>query len=261
MWDVIKDWVFEVIHFFYQMCGDWGLAIIIVTLIIRLLLFPLMQKQTKSSYNMQKVQPLMQEIQRKYSDDPQRMQEEMQKLYAEVKFNPLAGCLPMLLQMPVFIALFQVFSEMGTRTQGTSYEFYNLVPNLVMRPSEAFASGFGTFVPYLVLLVVFAGATFLPMVLMQLGNKDNPQRNQTLIMSGVMSLFMLWIGWGSPAGVLLYWGVSSLFGLAQQQITMRMMKKKDAEEAQTIEVKPIEVEVTRKVKKPRPTKKNTVKKK
>ncbi|HIY83093.1 YidC/Oxa1 family membrane protein insertase [Rubneribacter sp.] len=261
MWDVIKDWVFEVIHFFYQMCGDWGLAIIIVTLIIRLLLFPLMQKQTKSSYNMQKVQPLMQEIQRKYSDDPQRMQEEMQKLYAEVKFNPLAGCLPMLLQMPVFIALFQVLSEMGTRTQGTSYEFYNLVPNLVMRPSEAFASGFGTFVPYLVLLVVFAGATFLPMVLMQLGNKDNPQRNQTLIMSGVMSLFMLWIGWGSPAGVLLYWGVSSLFGLAQQQITMRMMKKKDAEEAQTIEVKPIEVEVTRKVKKPRPTKKNTVKKK
>lgn len=261
MWDVIKDWVFEVIHFFYQMCGDWGLAIIIVTLIIRLLLFPLMQKQTKSSYNMQKVQPLMQEIQRKYSDDPQRMQEEMQKLYAEVKFNPLAGCLPMLLQMPVFIALFQVLSEMGTRTQGTSYEFYNLVPNLVMRPSEAFASGFGTFVPYLVLLVVFAGATFLPMVLMQLGNKDNPQRNQTLIMSGVMSLFMLWVGWGSPAGVLLYWGVSSLFGLAQQQITMRMMKKKDAEEAQTIEVKPIEVEVTRKVKKPRPTKKNTVKKK
>ena len=261
MWDVIKDWVFEVIHFFYQMCGDWGLAIIIVTLIIRLLLFPLMQKQTKSSYNMQKVQPLMQEIQRKYSDDPQCMQEEMQKLYAEVKFNPLAGCLPMLLQMPVFIALFQVLSEMGTRTQGTSYEFYNLVPNLVMRPSEAFASGFGTFVPYLVLLVVFAGATFLPMVLMQLGNKDNPQRNQTLIMSGVMSLFMLWIGWGSPAGVLLYWGVSSLFGLAQQQITMRMMKKKDAEEAQTIEVKPIEVEVTRKVKKPRPTKKNKVKKK
>ena len=93
------------------------------------------------------------------------------------------------------------------------------------------------------------------MVLQQMGNKDNPQRKQTLIMSGVMSLFMLWISWGSPAGVLLFWGASSLIGVAQQQISLRIMKKKDAEAAETIEVKPIEVDVTRKVKKPRPKKK------
>ena len=73
-------------------------------------------------------------------------------------------------------------------------------------------------------------------------------------MSGVMSLFMLWISWGSPAGVLLFWGASSLIGVAQQQISLRIMKKKDAEAAETIEVKPIEVDVTRKVKKPRPKK-------
>ncbi|CAK7032435.1 MAG: Membrane protein insertase YidC [Paraeggerthella hongkongensis] len=260
MWDVIKDWVFNIIHFFYDFCGDWGLAIIVVTVIFRVLISPLMHKQTKSSYQMQKVQPLMQEIQRKYADDPQRQQEEMQKLYAEAKFNPLAGCLPMLLQMPIFIALFQVLSEMGSRTQGTTYEFYNLVPSLVMRPSEAFSMGFGTFVPYLILMVVFAAATFLPMILMQMGNKDNPQRKQTMIMAAVMSVFMLWISWGSPAGVLLFWGASSLIGIAQQQISMRIMKRRDAEAAETIEVKPIEVDVTRKVKKPRPTKKDTVKK-
>ena len=104
-------------------------------------------------------------------------------------------------------------------------------------------------------MIIFAGATFLPMVLQQMGNKDNPQRKQTLIMSGVMSLFMLWISWGSPAGVLLFWGASSLIGVAQQQISLRIMKKKDAEAAETIEVKPIEVDVTRKVKKPRPKKK------
>lgn len=260
MWDVIKDWVFNIIHFFYDFCGDWGLAIIVVTVIFRVLISPLMHKQTKSSYQMQKVQPLMQEIQRKYADDPQRQQEEMQKLYAEAKFNPLAGCLPMLLQMPIFIALFQVLSEMGSRTQGTTYEFYNLVPSLVMCPSEAFSMGFGTFVPYLILMVVFAAATFLPMILMQMGNKDNPQRKQTMIMAAVMSVFMLWISWGSPAGVLLFWGASSLIGIAQQQISMRIMKRRDAEAAETIEVKPIEVDVTRKVKKPRPTKKDTVKK-
>ena len=93
-----------------------------------------------------------------------------------------------------------------------------------------------------------------------MGNKDNPQRNQTLIMSAVMSLFMLWISWGSPAGVLLFWGASSLIGIAQQQISMRIMKRRDAEQAETIEVKPIEVDVTRKVKKPRPTKKGDQKK-
>lgn len=261
MWDVFKDWIFDIIHFFYDFCGDWGLAIIIVTVIFRILISPLMHKQTKSSFQMQKVQPLMQELQRKYADDQPRLQEEMQKLYAEVKFNPLAGCLPMLLQMPIFMALFQVLSEMGSRTSGTTYEFYNLVPSLVMRPSEALAVGFGTLVPYLILMVIFAGATFLPMVLMQMGNKDNPQRKQTMIMAAVMSVFMLWISWSSPAGVLLFWGASSLMGIAQQQISMRIMKKRDAEAAETIEVKPIEVDVTRKQKKPRPTKKDTTKRK
>ena len=260
MWDIIKNWIFDVIQFFYNFCGDWGMAIIIVTVIFRIIVAPLMHKQAKSSYQMQKVQPLMQEIQRKYADDPMRQQQEMQKLYAEAKFNPLAGCLPMLLQMPIFVALFQVLNEMATRTEGTSYEFYNLVPSLVTTPSQAFAEGFGTFVPYLILMIIFAGATFLPMVLQQMGNKDNPQRNQTLIMSAVMSLFMLWISWGSPAGVLLFWGASSLIGIAQQQISMRIMKRRDAEQAETIEVKPIEVDVTRKVKKPRPTKKGDQKK-
>ena len=261
MWDAFKDAIFICIEFFYNFVHDWGLAIVIVTLIFRLILFPLMQKQIKSTFQMQKFSPLMQEIQTKYANDPQRMQEEMQKLYADAKFNPLAGCLPMLLQMPIFIALFQVLREMPNYLgSDEGYQFFNLVPNLVMTPSGAVAGGFGTFLPYLILMVVFAGATFLPMILMQMGQKDNPQRNQTMIMAGVMSLFMLWISWSSPAGVLLFWGVSSIIGVCQQQISMRLMKKRDAEKEETIEVKPIEVDVTRKAKKPRPKKKDTSKK-
>lgn len=256
MWEIIKNWIFDVIQFFYDFCGDWGLAIIIVTVIFRIIVAPLMHKQAKSSYQMQKVQPLMQEIQRKYADDPTRQQEEMQKLYAEAKFNPLAGCLPMLLQMPIFVALFQVLNEMGSRTEGTSYVFYNLIPSLVTTPSQAFSQGIGTFVPYVILMVIFAGSMFVPMLLQQKNNKDDAQRKQTLIMSGVMSLFMLWISWGSPAGVLLFWGVSSIIGVLQQQVSLRVMKKKDeAAAAEAVEIKPIEVDVTRKVKKPRPKKK------
>ena len=255
MWEAFMNWIFDVIQFFYNFCGDWGMAIIIVTVIFRLLVAPLMHKQTKSTFQMQKIQPLQQEIQQKYADDPQRQSQEMQKLYAEAKFNPLAGCLPMLLQMPIFIALFQVLRSMGDRVQGTNYEFYSLVPDLTMTPSVAFSDGFGTFLPYLLLMLIFAGVTFLPMVLQQLGN-NSPQRNQTLIMAAVMSLMMLWLGWSSPAGVLLFWGVSGIIATITQQVYMRYLKKQDAEaENAQIEIKPVKVDVERKVRKKRPTKK------
>ncbi|MCL1797221.1 MAG: YidC/Oxa1 family membrane protein insertase [Eggerthellaceae bacterium] len=255
MWNSFKDWIGWVIESFYNVCGDWGLAIIIVTVIFRLIITPLMHKQTKSTFQMQKVQPLIQEIQKKYKDEPARMQEEMQKLQAEAKFNPLAGCLPMLLQMPIFIALFQVLRELAERTHGTVYSFYNIVPDLARTPSDAFDISFGTFVPYLVLMVVFAGSTFVPMMLQQRGNKNNPQRKQTLIMGGVMSVFMIFISWNFPTGVLLFWSASGLIGIAQTQTSMSIMRKRDAEAELEIEEKPVEVEVTRKAKKPRPTKK------
>jgi YidC/Oxa1 family membrane protein insertase len=255
MWDAFLDFIFWCIQSCYNFVGDWGMSILIITIIFRLLVTPLMQKQIKSSYQMQKVQPLMQEIQTKYANDPTRMQEETQKLYAEAKFNPLAGCLPMLLQMPIFMALFQVLQSMSTRTSGTNYEFYNLVPDLTLTPATSFEQGVLVFIPYAVLLLVFALATFAPMVLQQMGTPDNPQKKQTLIMSAGMTIFMLWIGWGSPAGVLLFWGASSVIGVAQQQLTMRHMKKEDEEkEAEIIETKPVQVDVTRKTKKKRPTK-------
>lgn len=255
MWTIFKDWIFDIIQFFFNFCGDWGLAIIIVTVIFRVLLAPLMHTQTKSTYQMSKIQPEIEKIQKKFEGDQVRINEETQKLYAEAKFNPLAGCLPMLLQMPIFIALFQVLREMASRSEVTGYTFYQIIPDLVISPSEAWAQGFAAFIPYFVVLIIFAGATFLPMVLQQVGN-NSKQAKQTLLMGIVMSVFMLWIGWGSPAGVLLFWGTSSLIGIAQQQITQRMLKKKEEREAEEIVLKPIEVDVTRKVKKPRPKKKS-----
>lgn len=257
MWDVFKDWIFDIINFFHGLVGDWGLAIIIITVIFRIIVSPLMHKQAKSNYKMQKIQPQLSKLQEKYAGDQVRLNQEMQKLYAEAKFNPLAGCLPMLLQMPIFIALFQVLREMGSREEVKNFTFYNLVPNLTETPSGALGQGIGTFVPYLILMIIFAGATFFPMIQQQLKNKDDKQRNQTLIIAVVMSIFMLWISWGSPAGVLLFWGVSSLIGIAQNQFTLRRCRRQDEEEeaSKMLEAKPVEVDVVRKERKKRPTKK------
>lgn len=256
MWDVIKDWVYDIIHFFYTFCGDWGLAIILVTIIFRIIVSPLMHMSARSSFLMQKVQPLMQEIQTRFADDPVRQNQEMQKMYAEIKFNPLIGCLPILLQMPIFIAMYQTLREMGSRVAEGSYSFYGLVPDLVTTPGNALGQGVVEFIPYFILMIIFAGATFLPMIIQQLSNKSNPQQSrQMIIMSIIMSLFMLWISWGAPAGVLLFWGVSSLIGVAQNQISMRYFKAKDKKEQEAVEVQPIEVNVTRRTQKKRQTKK------
>ena len=256
MWDVFKDWIFDCIAFFANFLGDWGLAIIVITVIFRLLVAPIMHKQIKLTFQMQKVQPLMQEIQKKFADDPVRQNEEMQKLYAETKFNPLAGCVPMLIQMPIFLAMFQTLREIGYSHPDEVYSFYGMVSDLTKTPANVISDGFGAFFPYLVLMLVFALATFLPMVLQNIKN-DSAQRNQMLIMGGVMTIFMLWISWSSPAGVLLFWGASSVIGILQQQLTMRHLKRVEAQaEAARIEVEPVKVDVERKVKKKRPAKKH-----
>lgn len=257
MWEAVKDATFFCIEFFYNFVHDWGLAIIVVTLILRLILFPLMQKQIRSSYKMQQFQPRLREIQERYAGDQQRQAGEMQKVYAEIGFNPLTGCLPLLIQMPIFIALFQVLQEMGARTEGMTYSFYNILPTLISSPGTMWGEGFGAFLPYGILLLLFAGCTFLPTVLQQRGT-NNPQKNQMLIMMGVMSIFMLWLGWTSPTGVLLFWATSSVFGVLQQIISTRLFKRQDMEAAaEVVEApKPVEVDVVRKEKKKRPTKKS-----
>lgn len=257
MWEAFKDFIFWLIQAFYNICGDWGLAIVIITLIFRTAITPLMYTQSKSSYNMRKIQPLIAQIKERFPDDVQRQNEETQKLYAQAKFNPLAGCVPMLIQMPIFIALFQVLSDMSNRVSDTTdYVFFHLVPDLTLTPAGAFAIDIPTFIPYIILLAIFALCTFIPTLLMQNQTQDPQQKKMTLIMVVVMSVMMIWIGWSSPAGVLLFWGASSLLAIAQQQISMRIIEKKDTETETPAYELPPEVNVTRKVKKPRPTKKH-----
>ena len=103
------------------------------------------------------------------------------------------------------------------------------------------------FIPYLILVVIFVGATFLPMLLQQKNNPDSQQKNQMYMMSIIMGVMMLFVSWRSPAGVLLFWGVSGIIATIFQQSYMSYLKKKlDAEDEGPIELQPVQVEVERK---------------
>ena len=100
--------IFDLLNWLFKQIGNFGVAIICLTLIVRLLMFPIAQKQFKSMAAMRKVQPKMKALQERYKDDKPRLQQEMLKLYQEEKINPAAGCLPILLQIPIFYALYKV---------------------------------------------------------------------------------------------------------------------------------------------------------
>lgn len=256
MWDSILNGCAWLLAQLAHLVGDWGLAIIIVTLVIRLILFPLQRKQFKSSFKMQEVQPRLQEIQQLYAGDQQKISEETMKIYRETGFNPLSGCLPMLVQMPIFIILFQVLRwKIGDfATADFAVSFYHILPNLTQTMMDAFnAGGIGYAFTYVIFFILFVGFSVAPMM-MQL--KQNPQnKNQTMIMLVIMGFMFLWMGAISPAGVLLYWSLSSAFGFFQQLITNKTLKKEKEKREEEILVKPVVVNVERREKKKRPTKK------
>jgi len=111
IWDSIRQGLGSVLAFFYSIIPNSGVAIILLTVAVRLVLFPLTAKQAKSMIAMQRVQPEIKKLQAKYKNDRQKLNEEMMKFYQENKINPLAGCLPLLVQMPVFLALFRVMRD------------------------------------------------------------------------------------------------------------------------------------------------------
>ena len=258
MWDWIVQILLQILRFIQGFASDWGLSIIILTVIVRLILTPLLLKSTKSTARMQVLQPKLMEIQQKYADDPQRQSEEMQKFYSENKFNPLAGCLPLLIQMPILLALFTLLRNLPgyIGESGVVFSFYNIMPDLTTTPGAQWANGIATALPYLISLILFGILTVIPS-LYQSHNQTGQQASSMRTMALVMGIMMLWLGWNLPAGVLLYYDVSSLWQVAQQIfVTRRVMEKAKAEEEERLAHAPIEVDVVRREHKARPRKKN-----
>jgi YidC/Oxa1 family membrane protein insertase len=242
IWNGFKDIILQVLVFFYKGVGDYGVAIVLLTVAMRIILTPIMWKQTKSMLELQRVQPKIKALQEKHKNNKEKQQEELMKFYSENKVNPFGGCLPLLLQMPLLFALYGVLGGTATApgnllkflqlNPSVSKAFWKMLPDITTSPQAVFAahsaSGFlagvwGAF-PYLIFAILFAVSTWLPQFLL---TKDPTQRKT----AGYMSIMMLWFGFVSPAGVLIYWVTSSAWQVGQQVLTQRMLAAKDNEGA------------------------------
>ncbi len=198
------------VEFMYQLTvsagiPSYGMAIILVTVVIKMILYPLTVKQVKSMKAMQELQPKMKRLQEQYKTNPQLLQQEMQKLYREAGVNPLAGCLPMLVQMPILMAIFYALKD-------ATYEGGN--PSFLWMPSLSEAD------PYYILPVLSALSTYLT------SRQTTDESNQQMkMMMYVMPLFIGWMSMNFAAGLVIYWITMNLVQIVQQWFIFREEKE------------------------------------
>ncbi len=201
-------WVLNGIH---HIVMNYGVAIIIMTILLRMLMWPLTRKSYVSMAAMQKMQPEMQRIQKLYANDKMRMQMEMMKLYQTHKTSPMSGCLPMLIQIPIFFALYKA-----------------LLVSVPMRNAHfLWISDLSAMDPYFILPIMM-GATMWIQQYLQSAKKNTNNGNDAVaqtqrMMRWMPILFTIMFAW-MPAGLVLYWTVSNIFGIIQMQIIKKQSK-------------------------------------
>jgi YidC/Oxa1 family membrane protein insertase len=233
--------IFNALMLLYRLFGDFGLSIVVLTLIIRLVLFPLTLKQLKSSKAMQALQPQMQEIRRKYAKDQQAQMLAMQALQKEYGVNPLAsGCLPLLIQLPVLYGMFFAFNTV-LQSKHLVKDVNNLLyPFIAHFPEGGVNVSLSWFTwlnahwsislaapdPTHILPIIAALATFVQMRMSlpktppakknSKSDTPDPMTSSMKTMQYIMPFITLWFGWSFPAGLALYWTVSAVFQAVQQ---------------------------------------------
>ena len=208
LWWIAKP-LFQFLNFIYGFIGSWGWSIIALTVIIKAIFFPLSATSYRSMAKMRKFGPEMQRMKETYGDDRQRMSQEMMKLYKKEKINPLGGCLPILVQMPVFISLYWVLME-SVELRHTP--FLGWIADLSVRD------------PYFVLPLIMGITMFIQQKL----NPVPPDPTQARIMQMMPIVFTFMFLW-FPAGLVLYWVVNNTLSITQQYL---ITKKIDAGEVQ-----------------------------
>jgi YidC/Oxa1 family membrane protein insertase len=224
--------IFNGLIFLYNIIPghDLGIAIIILTIIIRLALFPLFQKSIKAQKEISALQPKIKEIQEKYKKDKEKQARELMALYKEHKVNPMSGCLPILLQLPVFVAFIRVL-QAGIKT-----ESLGLLYSFVVNPqtiNTVFLGIIDLAKPNIFLAVLAGIAQFVQSKMM--APKTAPQKEKngqldfskalTTQMTYLMPIFIVFIGLKFPAGLPLYWTVITIFGIIQQYFTAKGKKQ------------------------------------
>lgn len=214
--NILSNALGHVLRIIFELVQNYGLSIILFTILVKVLLLPLTIKQTKSTKAMQDIQPKIQEIQTKYKDKPEKQQQEIMKIYTEAKINPLAGCLPLLIQMPILIALFSVLREPVTYgVFADQDQFVNAAKGFLWIKDLT--------TPDYILAILSGATTFLMQTLMM--PKDQ-QQGSMKIMTYVMSAMMLFWGFSFPAGLTLYWTIGNVFAIGQHYLIMNPLRAK-----------------------------------
>ena len=204
--------------FLYNMVGNYGVAIILFTIIIKLAMYPLTHHQMKSQTNMQALQPKINEIKKKHANNKEVMNQKIMELYQEEKFNPMGGCLPLLIQLPIIYGLFGLLREpdaymTGTIiTQGLNDSFF-WVQNL----SD----------PDVWVLPILAGIATFFSFRMTSSKSGEGQPAMMKNMQYIFPVMIIWMGRSFPAGLTLYWFVSTLFQIGQQFIINKVKAAKE----------------------------------
>lgn len=214
MWTTFVSWFTQVIQFMFGLTEslgipNYGLAIIFMSIAIKIVIYPLTQKQMKSMREMQVLQPRMKELQERYKDDPQIMQKKLGELYKEHGVNPFSGCLPLLIQMPILFAFYRsLFDLSGSLTQ-SPYAKFLWIPNI------------GVPDPWYILPVLVAATTFLQQKISMADNNDPTQKS----MLYMMPVFIGFVSWKMAAGLSLYWVTFNFLSIAQQLYVNLSMDK------------------------------------
>lgn len=216
----------KIMELFYLLVPNWGVSIILLTVLTRIILFPLTKKSSEATLKMQELQPRIQEIQEKYRGNPQKMNEEMAKFYKTVGYNPLSGCLPLLIQFPLIFAMYNLFNNY--------FEFRGamFIPGWI--PDLSTGDSVMTF-PFVLPVLKWTDLRLLPIIYVisqllfgkvtQTPNATQQNASMKIMLYG-MPLFFFFIFYNAPSGLLLYWTFSNLLTLAQQVIINRMMHRK-----------------------------------
>lgn len=228
--ETILKWIMEIINKFVH---NWGVSIILMTIFIKLLMFPFTKKQSLGTLKMQEIQPKMQALQAKYKDNQPKLQEEMAKLYKDANYNPMSGCLPMLVQFLILFAMYNLFNNYF-EFRGSSF-----IPHWIEDLSSGDTVHTLKFdIPYFgnqvrILPFIYLASQLLFGKITGNGGTTAPGTSQAQMqmMMYVMPILFFAMFYNAPAGLLLYWTVSNLFQMGQQIIINKIMKQKKAEMA------------------------------
>jgi YidC/Oxa1 family membrane protein insertase len=200
--------LFVFMYWIYEHLNSWVFSILALTLIVRLLMFPLTYKSTLAMMKLSELAPKMQQLKEKYKDDPAKFQEEMVKLYSEVGFNPASGCLPILLQIPVFFALYKVL----TITADLQLAKFLWIGSLAEKD------------PFYILPVLM-GITMIAQQFIS----PSPERSQNIIMY-ISAVIFTFLFANFPSGLVLYWTLNNIISLGQSYLIKKLITKPEAKE-------------------------------